>query len=133
MRDRWSEFERRGAEALAVSFAQPAELLLHAYSLALPFDLAADPGRIAYDRYGVGRASAWQVWHPLVTWWYLKARARGERARPTRKGDDRRQLGADFIIGADGRILWAYRCRRPDDRPPVEALLEALDGQPSGA
>ncbi len=130
VRDRWAEFERRGARALAISFSSPAEVGLHAGHLELLFDLAADPARITYAGYGVARGSAWQAWHPKAQWKYFRAWLRGEEIAPTKRGDDLLQLGADFVIGADGIVRLAYYSRRSDDRPPVDTLLAALDEKP---
>ena len=127
VRNRWVEFERRDAKALAVSFSSLAEVGLHAGGLELPFELAADPGRSTYESYGVERGTRWQAWHPRAQWKYLKAWIRGEEIVRNKKGDDLLQLGADFVIGADRRIRLAYYSRRSDDRPSVDALLAALD------
>lgn len=128
VRDRWAEFERRDARALAISFSTPHEVGLHAGCLDLPFELAVDPERSTYAGYGVARGSIWQAWHPRAQWKYLKAWVRGEKIARTRKGDDLLQLGADFVIGADGIVKLAYYSRRSDDRPAVDALISALDG-----
>jgi hypothetical protein len=42
--------------------------------------------------------------------------------RPTQ---DTRQLGGDFVVDRRGRLAYAYRSARPDDRPPVEELIDA--------
>lgn len=129
VRNRWSEFERRDARALAISFSSPAEAGLHAGRLKLPFELAVDPARTTYVGYGVARGTPWQAWHPKAQWKYFCAWLRGEEIAPSRRGDDLLQLGADFVIGPNRTVRLAYYSRRSDDRPAVDLLLAALDGR----
>jgi hypothetical protein len=41
--------------------------------------------------------------------------------------DDYRQSGGDFLLDSTGRLVFAHRSRDPADRPPVKALLAAID------
>nr|MBA2625510.1 hypothetical protein [Acidimicrobiia bacterium] len=47
-------------------------------------------------------------------------------ARPTRPTEDTLQLGGDFVVGRDGRLVYAFRSTGPDDRPPVHDLVGAV-------
>jgi hypothetical protein len=38
---------------------------------------------------------------------------------------DTLQLGGDFVVGGDGRLVYAFRSADPDDRPPVADLIAA--------
>jgi len=42
--------------------------------------------------------------------------------RPT---EDTLQLGGDFVVGRDGRLVYVYRSKGPADRPPVDDLIAA--------
>jgi peroxiredoxin len=92
----------------------------------VPFDVLADPGRVAYRLYGVGGrfASLWSM---------VTGRALGrirEARRAGLRGDWRDALRdgisgnpADFLIGPDGRIARArYGAHFADSLLPKEAL-----------
>jgi hypothetical protein len=46
----------------------------------------------------------------------------GRVRRPT---EDTLQLGGDFVVGRDGRLVYAYRSEGPADRPSVDELISA--------
>jgi len=109
----------------AVAFA-PVELLAaHRLRLALPFPLLADPERIIYRRFGIGRGSLTDVWSlgTLKLYWDLLRRGRKLRV----PGQDTRQLGGDIVIDGDGRLAFAFRPRSPDLRPTVGELIAAVE------
>ncbi len=39
---------------------------------------------------------------------------------------DTLQLGGDVVIGPTGTIAWLFRGDGPDDRPSVDALIDAV-------
>jgi hypothetical protein len=41
------------------------------------------------------------------------------------EGEDVLQLGGDFIVDVQRRLLWTYRSADPLDRPRVDDLLRA--------
>ena len=118
--------ERRAASVLVISFGTPAAVASYRARTGLPFVFAADPGREAYQAYGMLRASRWRVWHPRVLWGYLVLTLRGMRPRRAASGEDLSQLGGDFVIGPDGRLRLAHVSQGPEDRPSALRLLSAL-------
>lgn len=92
-----------------------------------PYPLLLDPERRIYRAYGLGRAVA-SVWGPRTLLDYARRVLKGERLRGIR--GDPHQLGADFIISADGArgpaIRLAHYSGGPVDRPAVIELLRAL-------
>ncbi len=126
MRERWSEFERRGARVLVVSFDRGAALERYRAALALPFAVAADPDRSVYRAYGLVRGSRWQAWHPRTLLRYVVLTARGMKLQRPTEDADLLQLGGDFVVDAAGRLRFVHPSARPDDRPGVDALLGAL-------
>ncbi len=129
MRDRFTEIAARGAAVLVVSFSPVAALERYRAQLELPFPVAADVDRSAYRAYRLGAGSFWSVWHPRVLWRYVVLTRRGMKLQRPAGGDDLSQLGGDFVIDGDGIVRFAHPSRRPDDRPAVQALLDALDGE----
>lgn len=84
----------------------------------------ADKARAVYRAYGLGRGPWWRVWGPRVLLGYARLLRAGRRLeRPT---DDTLQLGGDFVVDRGGKIAYAYRSEDPDDRPSVDALVEAV-------
>jgi hypothetical protein len=55
---------------------------------------------------------------------YWRLLRSGERLRHA--GRDTLQLGGDFVIGPDGRLVYS-RPQEADDRPPVGVLLRTLE------
>ena len=107
-----------------VTFAEREELLDYHARLNAPFPLLADPERTTYRQFGLDRGSVREVWSPGTLQMYVGLLARGRRLRRPRH--DTQQLGGDFVIGPDGRLLAAFRPRSPNDRPAVAELFEFL-------
>jgi hypothetical protein len=117
--------EEFGDAAVAVVvFGAPAAVAAYQRDRLTPLAVLLDGDRAVYRAYGLGRGSVWRVWG-LPTWRaYLRLIRRGRRVqRPT---EDTLQLGGDFVIGRDGRLLYVYRSADPDDRPPVDDLVAAV-------
>ncbi len=126
MNKRYREFTDLGTTVLVVSFAAPETLELHVKDMGLKFPAASDKSRKAYVDYGLQRGSFFQVWHPSVIIKYVSLMFKGMKAKPPPVDEDLSQLGGDFIIDAKGRIAYAFTSTRPDDRPPVQDLLNSL-------
>jgi hypothetical protein len=125
VRDHFAELGRR-AEVLVISFSRPDALEGYRQRLELPFPVAADPERRAYQSYGLERGSRWYVWHPRTLLRYLALTFGGMKLQRPRPDDDLSQLGGDFIVDGEGTLRFVHRSRRPDDRPGIDALLQAL-------
>ncbi len=94
--------------------------------LNLSFPVAADTTRAAYKSYGLTQASFLQIWHPKTLWRYLVLLCKGRKLQRPKKGDDLSQLGADFIVDANGTISYAHYSVRPDDRPNIAEVVNAI-------
>jgi hypothetical protein len=57
---------------------------------------------------------------------YLHQLLRGWGPRRPGPGEDVLQLGGDFLLGSDGRVVFAYRGADRSDRPSVDELLRRL-------
>jgi hypothetical protein len=124
VRDRLAAF---GASEIAVVFFDSTDRLpAYRRHLDLPdrMRLLADPGRTAYEALDVGRGRWWRVWGPRTLVAYSRLVAGGRRYR--RHRGDSLQLGADAVIGGDGRVRYLFRPPDPDARPPIDDLLDAL-------
>jgi hypothetical protein len=89
-----------------------------------PYTVVTSEDRSAYRAYGLGRASLRRTYGWRVLRRYAGLLRCGWRLeRPT---EDTRQLGGDFVVAPDGTLAYAFRSSGPDDRPPVDDLVEAV-------
>jgi peroxiredoxin len=133
VQQRYDEFRHLGAEVLVVTQARPELLAAFLRGQPLPFPAAADPGRVAYRVFGLERTSWWTMLRPGGILRYLRLIFRGWRPQQAREGEDILQLGGDFVLDREGRLIYAYRSAEPTDRPSVEALLQAVRDIPAPA
>ena len=83
-----------------------------------------DEPRDAYRAYGLSRGSFRAIYRPATIKKYVQLLRSGQKLR--RPTDDTRQLGGDFVVGADGRLRFAYRPVAPDDRPAPGDIVASL-------
>jgi peroxiredoxin len=126
VQQRFDEFRRLGAQALVVTQARPDCLAAFGRALPPPFPIVADPDRRAYRAFGLERTSWGTLLRPRVIFSYLRLLFRGWRPRRMVEGEDVLQLGGDFVVDGQGRLVYAYRSAEPTDRPGVEVLLKAV-------
>ncbi len=85
-----------------------------------PFPFLLDQERKAYRAYGLER-SALRAWSPRNLLYYARAKLQGRQT--SGKRGDTLQLGGDFLVAANGRILLAHPSSDPVDRPSIDQLL----------
>lgn len=103
--------------------ADPARQAAYGPHLGIDFPVLADHDRELYRLLGAGRGSIARVWSPGTIAMYARLLRRGRRLRvPT---DDTRQLGADALIDADGRLRKLWLPDGPDARPAVDEIVTA--------
>ena len=113
------------AVIVVVSFADPARLAPHRDHLGVPFSFVADTTRRMYELVGAERGSRRRVWSNGTLRMYARLLRAGRRFR--RPTEDVYQLGADAVVGRDGRLRYLSLPASPDARPPVSDLVAALD------
>jgi hypothetical protein len=101
-------------------------LALYERVQALPFPIVADPSRGAYQAFGLERTSWQEILRGRVIWRYFRLMLRGWAPRRGNKSEDVLQLGGDFVLDKNRRLVHAHRSADPTDRPPVEELLQAV-------
>jgi peroxiredoxin len=120
------QLDRFGDAVVAVvTFAAPERLAGQRAHLGVPFALLSDPDRRLYALVGAGRGTRRQVWSWGTLRRYVHLVRAGRRLR--RPTEDVYQLGADVVVGRDGRVRYLALPPSPDARPPVGELLAALD------
>ena len=118
------EFQALGAQVLYISAANPERASWYARDLGLTAPVLLDPERRVYREYGLRESLRGSALSPGVWMSYARLLASGRRfpggGRPT---ENPLQMGADFIVGPDGRIVYAYCSAHSADRPDVSTLL----------
>ncbi len=113
------------AVVAVVTFASGARLAGHRDHLGSALTFLSDPERRLYALLGAERGTRRRVWSVGTLRMYGRLLRSGRRLRWS--GEDVRQLGADAVIGRDGRLRYLALPPSPDRRPPVDDLLAALD------
>ncbi len=126
MKDHYAEFQQLGSEVLAVSFAPPPLVGAYLAETPMPFPVFADASRTSYQTLGLGQTSWGAMLRPAVLAGYLRLMFRGSLPRKPNKEEDIFQLGGDFVLDAQRRVVYAHRSAEPTDRPAVSELLHAV-------
>jgi peroxiredoxin len=123
------ELESLHTDVLLVSFGAPTVAEVWLKENCPDFRLLLDPERAVYRAYGVEHSLV-RSWNPRTLRRYAQLMRQGWHWRGI-KGDSA-QLGGDFVIGKDGRLLLAHPSHDPTDRPSAESLLEVLRSAGTG-
>lgn len=126
MIEKQDEIRELGGEVLLVAFDDLSLLQAKMLSeLELPYPLLLDQSRETYGAWGMGRTNVFgAMLSPELNWRYLKLLAKGERFLGF--APDMFQLGGDFVVGPDGKMVFAYRMRNNGDRATTETLIQAM-------
>lgn len=89
----------------------------------IPFPIVTDMGRESYRYLHLGRVSFWHFLRPRILLNFIKLLFRGEKIRRLTGTEDVFQLGGDFLIDRNRRILQRYPSRDATDRPSVETIF----------
>ena len=115
-----------GGDVIAVSFEPPAQVAAFLAQSPQPFRVLSDPERKAYQAFGLGRTSFWGILRPGVLWRYLKLMFEGWQPRKPGAQADLWQLGGDFIVDREGKVVFAYPSANATDRPSNEMLMDGM-------
>jgi len=117
------ELEEANTQVLIITFGSLQGARIWLKETCFSFRLLVDPDRKVYRAYGLERSflRSWNL-HTILT--YVKLLASGRKWRGIQ--GDSAQLGGDFILDSQGKILLAYRSHDPTDRPSVHDLLAIL-------
>ncbi len=126
MQPYYEAIRRLGGEVLVVSFTRPDQLAAYVQRHTIPFPAVADPTRAAYQTFALGRGSWWMFLRGHVVGRYLKLMTRGWLPEKTSQEEDLLQLGGDFVLDSQRRLVYAYRSVDATDRPPAAELLRAV-------
>jgi hypothetical protein len=126
---RLAEFERRGAQLIAVGQGTGAEAAAAAKRHRITYPVLGDPGHQSYRSLGLGRTGLFGLTlapffqDPRGSWENLK---RADLAASRSPRSDVRRLGGAMVVDASGRIRFLHRSQTTTDVPKTDALLTAL-------
>ena len=126
MQHHYDEFRELGGEVVAISFAKPEKVALYLERHPLPFPALSDPTRAGYRAFELGHTSWWTFLSAKIIWRYLRLRLAGWVQDKLDWKEDMLQLGGDFVLDRQGRILFAYRSKEATDRPAVQEIVRIL-------
>jgi len=89
--------------------------------------LYLDPQRKLYLKFGLAR-SIKKVWNMNTIHYYAQQKAQGRQLPTALSGveDDPLQMGGDFTISKDLKLVMSYACKTPSDRPSTQHILSRL-------
>lgn len=116
-----------GVDVFAVGFDDLQALRDVKSRLDSPFTFLRDRSRAGYRAMDLGRAGVARTYlHPDVLRPYARLALQGRFPR-LRKHQDRRQLGGDFVVLRNGRVVFCHPEQGPEDRAPVGAIVKAAE------
>jgi hypothetical protein len=123
---RQQEIEQFGGQVVAVSFTPAARARAFLERHPMPLPVLCDPNREAYRAFQLGRTSWLRMLNPLVLGRYLLILLRGRLPLRPDEGEDLMQLGGDFVLDSERRLVYAYSSAEATDRPAADALVQAV-------
>src|SRR5437763_3436606 len=130
VQDRLDAIRAAGGELVAVSQGRPEVVAAQLRHTPRPFPVLSDPGRAAYKAFGLERGGWAMFLKPRALVRYLGLMARGWRPRLPVGGEDVRQLGGDFVLDRNRRLVFAHRSADPADRPAAEVVVDQVRSAP---
>jgi len=124
VRDRLDEFGE--ADVVLVTFTDHNNVPAYRERHQLDLPVVVDTDRAAYRAFGLGRGSVRRVWGAKAGRRYLEIVGADGFAGLARPVEDTLQLGGDFVIDPEGKLVYGFWGEGPDDRPSVEELLAAV-------
>jgi peroxiredoxin len=124
-------FATAGCAVLVVSQATPEVLSLYLSRQKWHVPIVSDPDRAAYAGFGLERTGWTSFFRPRVLLGYFQGMLRGYRVKKPYAGEDVLQLGGDFVLDRQRRVVFGYRSADPTDRPSITALLDAIPSVPT--
>ena len=122
----YEEIKRLGGEVLVISFSRPERVAAYVKAHAVPFPALADPSLSAYHAFELGRTSWRDMMELRLLGRFAKMIGQGWLPGLPTQGDDLMQLGGDFVIDRQLRLVFVHPSADPTDRPEPQELVQAV-------
>ena len=118
-----AQFEAANVQIATISFGTEYWANVWLQETKSPFPFLVDRELASYRAYGL-ESSVLRAWSPRNLLYYARAKRQGRETLGNR--GDTHQLGGDFVVGGNGRLLLAHHSRDPVDRPSLDQLLQII-------
>lgn len=126
MRDRYEEFEAKGANVAAIGMGLTAMAADFRDKQDIPFPLLVDRHRETHKALELKRGNLLEIVGPKQVVRGIKSLFTGNtQGRPAPK-QDVLQLGGALVVAPGGTVLYRHQASGAEDNPPVDDLLDAL-------
>jgi peroxiredoxin len=124
------ELKKRGLALVIITQGTPEQAKEFCAERAPGSICLADPDRLAYTAYGLGRGTAFQTLVSPNIWKANKRlkKEKGWSPEPPPPGQDAFVMSGTFVIGMDGRVRLPYYYEDIADHPPADLLLQGVMG-----
>jgi peroxiredoxin len=120
----YDQFRSAGADIVAI-FQYRADPTYHfCRKRDVPFDCLGDPERQGYHAVGLERGGAREYIGPQLVKGFVRAARHG--ALPGKPEGDVAQRPGTFVVGSDGRVLFAHYNKDSADNPDTAELLRVV-------
>lgn len=120
----YDRLKANGVDVVAVGHAPPAVTARFVARDQLPFPVVTDPSKASYRAMGLARVPFVHFFKPRIVWDAIKKLMRGAEFRRLTRTEDIYQLGGDFLIDRDRRVLFVYPSVDATDRAGADAMLD---------
>ncbi len=126
MRDRYEDFEAKGANVAAIGMGLTAMAADFKEKQRIPFTLLVDRGHETHRALELQRGKLLEIAGPRQVARGIKSFLTGNtQGRPAPK-QDVLQLGGALVVARGGAVLYRHRATGADDNAPVDELIGAL-------
>jgi len=122
VREHLDDILEAGASVLVITQSRPEAVA----AMSLPLPTVCDLDRTAYRYFGLERGHWSMFLRRGVLARYGSLIFGGWRPHSGEAGEDMLQLGGDFILSEDRRLVYAHRSKDPADRPAARTLVAQL-------
>jgi peroxiredoxin len=119
------EIRAAGGEIVCVFMYRAAPTRNFCRKRGVDLDCLGDPEREGYRAVGLGRGGISEMASPKVAIGAIRA-ARQGAVMGGREGGDVRQMPGTFVVGSDGKVLFAHYNRDQSDNPNVQDVIAAV-------
>lgn len=126
MQKHYEEIRNLGGEVVVVSSGRPAALAAYQQERRWPFPVVTDPTMASYRYFSLGRATWRSFFRPRVLGRFLQVLLHGWLPHRAYDKEDLLQLGGDFVLDRQRRLVLAHPSQDAADRPTPQALVEAI-------
>ncbi|KAL8601545.1 hypothetical protein ACOMHN_003811 [Nucella lapillus] len=121
------DFSALGCRPVIVSFGVREGAQRWLEETECPFPMMLDVKRQIYHMFGLTR-SVYKVWNISCMVFYGEQMRAGKKLPSPYENvhDDVNQMGGDFILSTEGRLILSHPSQSSTDRPTMDVLLSAL-------